>query len=139
MFLARAQASLEDEGGELCQKPTTVSRRSRPLLPVVGKSLPSSRPTQEKRSVVVALIDEEAKTHHFGAVVSDPSRKLKHIYHLVNSTHRKITIVDVINGKPCCGEVSTGKKELDPGTKRKSRLRCHCVKNMGVSTTQLRY
>ena len=61
------------------------------------------------------LIDESAMTHHFGTFVNNPNRKLKHAYRLVNSTNHEVKVVDLINGKPCCGEVNIGQTTLRVG------------------------
>jgi hypothetical protein len=61
------------------------------------------------------LIDRESRTHHFGAVISSTDRKLVHRYRLANSAKHDIRIVELINRKPCCGDLSTGKTTLRPG------------------------
>jgi hypothetical protein len=61
------------------------------------------------------LIDSESSTHHFGVVISPTSRKLEHRYRLANSTGHDVRIVELVNRKPCCGELHVGKTTLRPG------------------------
>jgi hypothetical protein len=61
-----------------------------------------------------SLIDDISRSHHFGAVISEPGRKLEHSYPLRNKTRHAIKIVDVVNRKPCCGEIRIGRTTLEP-------------------------
>jgi hypothetical protein len=61
------------------------------------------------------LIGSELRTHNFGAVVSNANRKLTHSYRLRNSEQRRIEIVDLVNRKPCCGELRLSQNVLEPG------------------------
>jgi hypothetical protein len=73
------------------------------------------RPTRKIPSAITTLIDEEARTHHFGPVVSGPERQLKHVYRLTNRTDSDINIVDIVNRKPCCGVIHLETTLLHPG------------------------
>jgi hypothetical protein len=61
------------------------------------------------------LIAEEARSHHFGAVISKPGLKLKHAYRLVNTSKGDIKVLELVNRRPCCGEVRIGKTLLHSG------------------------
>jgi hypothetical protein len=61
------------------------------------------------------LFDELSRSHHFGAVISEPGRKLKYNHVLRNKSRHAIRIVDLVNRKPCCGEIHLGKNTLEPG------------------------
>lgn len=52
--------------------------------------------------------------HHFGSVISNSGLRLDHVYRLVNRTVRDIEIVDVVNLKPCCGQVRFERTNLRP-------------------------
>jgi len=67
-----------------------------------------------KAEASAPLISEELRAHHFGAVISRADRKLKHEYRLVNKTNHDVKIIELVNRKPCCGEVRTGKTTLHP-------------------------
>ena len=60
------------------------------------------------------MIAEESRSHHFGAVVSRPGLKLKHDYRLLNTSNHDVRVVEMVNRKPCCGEVRVGKTLLHP-------------------------
>lgn len=66
-------------------------------------------------TVETSLIPEDARDHHFGAVVAHPGRKLSHSYRLVNTSRHDVRLLDVVNGRPCCGEVAVTKTTLHPG------------------------
>jgi len=72
-------------------------------------------PPNESAAANASLIGEESRSHHFGAVISKSGLKLKHAYRLVNSTAHDIKVRDLVNRKPCCGEVRIGKTMLHPG------------------------
>jgi hypothetical protein len=72
-------------------------------------------PPPQVATVDAPLIDDDSSTHHFGAVVGKSNPKLKHEYRLVNTTNHDINIVELINRKPCCGELQLGKSLLHPG------------------------
>jgi hypothetical protein len=61
-----------------------------------------------------SLIGDSSRFHHFGAVISEPGRKLEYSYQLRNKTRHAIKIVEVVNRKPCCGEIGIGKTTLEP-------------------------
>jgi hypothetical protein len=77
------------------------------------------------------LIDEEASTHHFGAVISTASRKLSHRYRLVNAAQHDVRIVELINRKPCCGEVLAEKTLLRPGDETGIEVRLSVSREFG--------
>lgn len=62
-----------------------------------------------------ALIGDEETSHDFGTVVTPTRRDLEHPYRLKNTTSHVIEITDVINRKPCCGDVLVGRRVLQPG------------------------
>lgn len=79
---------------------------------VVSVTVP---PLANSAQAEASLIDEDSRTHDFGAVIARPGRKLEHRYRLENGTQHEVKIVNVINRKTCCGIVSAGKLRLRPG------------------------
>ena len=75
----------------------------------------ATRPVLGDRGPQGDLLDEASRTHHFGDVVSGSGRKLTHSYRLVNAGEFDVKVVQLINRKPCCGEVRIGKTMLHPG------------------------
>jgi hypothetical protein len=69
----------------------------------------------ESTAASAPLIAEESRSHHFGAVISKSGLKLKHGYRLVNATKHDVKVRDLINRRPCCGEVRVGKATLHSG------------------------
>jgi len=61
------------------------------------------------------LLDRESSSFHFGPVIHKAGRKLVHPYRIANSAKHPIKVVDIVNRKPCCGEVQIGKTTLAPG------------------------
>ncbi len=72
-------------------------------------------PPNESAAASATLIGEESRSHHFGAVISKSGLKLKHGYRLVNTTKHDVKVTNLVNRKPCCGEVRIGKTMLHPG------------------------
>lgn len=62
-----------------------------------------------------SLIDDDAATYDFGAILGTTERRVSHRYHLSNTNKHDIKIIDLINCKPCCGEVGIGTRILRPG------------------------
>ena len=89
----------------MCRAPHRLHRRG----PTCGSCPPPPSKSEPP------LIDEESRTHHFGPVVSNAVRKLSHRYRLANATRHDIRISNLINQKPCCGELRVGKTTLAPG------------------------
>ena len=81
------------------------------MASIVGPRI-APPPTERKLGL---LIDEESCSHHFGAVISKPGRKLKHAYRLTNTTGQDVKVLELVNRKPCCGEIRVGKSMLHPG------------------------
>jgi len=75
----------------------------------------STPPPLEITGAVAPLIAADSRSHHFGPVISKADRKLTHAYHLDNKTKRDVRIVELVNRKPCCGEIGVGQKVLRPG------------------------
>ncbi|MGO9471240.1 MAG: hypothetical protein ACLQVF_44690 [Isosphaeraceae bacterium] len=75
----------------------------------------SPPPPDESAAARAPLIAEESRSHHFGAVISKSGLKLKHAYRLVNTTKHDIKVTNLVNRRPCCGEVRIGKTMLHPG------------------------
>lgn len=48
-------------------------------------------------------------------MIAGPGRKIEHRYRLNNATPHDIKILNVVNRKACCGDVSTGASVLHPG------------------------
>lgn len=104
-------------------EPPTAHRRA--ILPVLawlfsfgvgcGDSDPGSVEPPMRADVADSLIDEDSRIQNFGPVLSRPGRKLNHVYRLTNSTERDVTILGVINRKPCCGMVDVETALLHPG------------------------
>jgi len=61
------------------------------------------------------LIDEDSRTHHFGAIVSRPGKTLIHRFRLANATDHPVRLAQVINRKSCCGEIQVGATTIPPG------------------------
>ncbi len=100
--------------------PHDRSRRLRRGWSGVDRAAPPPPHTATESTAVSApLIAEESRSHHFGAVISKSGLKLKHAYRLVNTTKHDIKVVDLVNLKPCCGEVRIGKTILHPGDETK--------------------
>ncbi len=72
-------------------------------------------PPNESTAASATLIGEESRSHHFGAVISKSGLKLKHAYRLLNTTKHDVKVTNLVNRKPCCGEVRIGKTMLHPG------------------------
>jgi hypothetical protein len=72
-------------------------------------------PPPKNGNVGASLVEEESRAHHFGAVVSSASRTLRHTYRLANSTSHDVKIVEIVNRKPCCGDVRVSTTILHPG------------------------
>ena len=72
-------------------------------------------PVAPTTPVAATLIDDDARTHHFGAVVSRPGKTLEHRFRLANTTSHAIKLADVINRKSCCGAIKVGAMALPPG------------------------
>jgi len=85
---------------------------------IVGRNISPSPPPKRISAGTEAdapLIRDELRSHHFGAVVSKSGLKLKHAYRLANNTAHAIKILDLVNLKPCCGNVHIGTCMLRPG------------------------
>ncbi len=87
-------------------------------LAVLAGCTPSALPTVALDAEPVEthfLIDEVSRAHHFGAVIAQTGTQRVHRFALRNATDRPLTIVEVVNRKPCCGALALGKAELAPG------------------------
>ena len=82
---------------------------------MVGSQPPPPPKNADGTQADAPLIADEARSHHFGAVISGSGKKLKHAYRLANATNHEIKFVDLVNRKPCCGDVRIGTTTLRPG------------------------
>jgi hypothetical protein len=73
------------------------------------------RPPPASSIAEAPLLDDAFSTHDFGPVISRAGLQLRHTYHLLNRTNHPITITELINRKPCCGEIRAAAKALAPG------------------------
>ena len=90
------------------------------VLILVGCRDDDPAPTTPAASVPAFLIDEDSRTHHFGAVVSRPGKTLLHRFRLANATGHPVRLAQVINRKSCCGEIKVGATTLPPGDRPRS-------------------
>ncbi len=80
------------------------------------------------------LIDQDSSSHDFGAVISLSGRKLIHRYPLSNASSHEVRIVDLVNRKPCCGELHLGKTTLAPGETTELEVKLSIRQEFGVVT-----
>ncbi len=53
--------------------------------------------------------------HHVGSVVGMAGRRIEHRFAVVNRSQGPVAIAEVVNRKPCCGEVAVDRTSLAPG------------------------
>ena len=83
------------------------------LALAIGCSDADRVPTPE--TAPTDLIADDARAHDFGLIIGGRGQRMRHRYRLTNTTRSAVRILNVVNRKPCCGEVTVSKKEIPPG------------------------